>query len=219
MIEFRVANEEEGVMDYLIAWGEKSNRTFYHLYVDGVKKDDTLYIAHLFDKAYCFGDVEKKDCGLGWVAPNTIQITDGLILIHKVVESHYSESVMRIVRKDGKKHSNKCLDERQVLIHSNGNILFEEEDKNTIDKYYDIISDRIFTTHKSHYSTQYYHIGEDKVDKFFEGYETTKSNNCVYGHPMKEIKSYHSHEHSFMGQDTSIVYCLNKKTLELTLDN
>lgn len=210
MIEFRIANEEDGVMDYLVEWGEieRNNRTFYHLYVDGVKKDDTLYVSHLFDKAYCFGYGENKECGFGWVSPQKIQVNNGLVLIHKLVESHYSKSVMDVVNKGGKKHSSRCFNEVQVLVHSNGNILFEETEKHTTNKYYDILSDGLFSTHRSNRPTQYYRVEKDGVIQFFEGYEITKSKNCVYGHPCGEF-----------GQNTSVVYCINKNSLKVTLDD
>lgn len=195
MIEFRVANEED-VMDYLVALGEipQNNYTFYHLYVDGVKKDNTLYITHLYDKTYCFGDVEQKYYSLSWYKPKSIQIANGLILIHKIIVN------------DDRKYGN-FLQERQILVHSNGNILFEEDEKYTINNYYDIVSDVLFSIHKANGTTLYYRIGKDGLIPFFEGYEKMSSKNCVYGHPCVKL-----------GKDTSVIYCINKNSLKVTLD-
>lgn len=215
MIELRFANDENGVMEYLVEWGviPHTNRSFYHLYVDGIKKDDTLYVCHPFDKAYCFGT--HNECSLGRHKPKSVQITDGLVLIHKMVESHYTKEIMDICKKDGQKHSDKCFREVQVLINSRGDILFQSDDKYDINCYYDIISDRLFSTHKSHEVTKYYRIDEHRLVPIFEGYEITKSNNCVYGNPTKQLGNYR--ENNF-GKDTSVVYSINKHSLEIKLD-
>ena len=217
MIELRFVNDEEGVMDYLVEWGEipHNNRSFYHLYVDGVKKDNTLYVWHLFDKAYSFGT--HDECSLGWDKPRSVQITDGLVLIHKMVESHYSKKIMDMCKKDGQKHSDKCFNEVQVLINSKGDILFQSDDKYDVNHYYEIVSDRLFSTRKSHEMTNYYRIEEHRLVHIFDGFEEMQSGNCVYGNPPKQIGSYCDNS-TFVGRDKSVVYCINKHSLEITLD-
>lgn len=211
MIELRFANDENGVMEYLVEWGEisRNNRSFYHLYVDGVKKDDTLYVFHMFDKAYYFDTHDERS--IGWTKPMSVQITDGLVLIHKMVESHYPKKIMDMCKKDGQKHSDKCFDEVQVLINSSGDILFQSDDKYNVNHYYKIVSDRLFSTHKTNEITKYYRIEEHRLVPIFEGYEITQSNNCVYGNPTKQIGNYRSN-------DPSVVYSINKYSLEIKFD-
>lgn len=218
MIELRFANDENGVMEYLIEWGEisRNNRSFYHLYVDGVKKDDTLYVFHMFDKAYCFDTHYAHNLGLA--KPMSVQITDGLVLIHKIVESHYSKNIMDMCKKDGQKHSDKCFNEFQVLINSRGDILFQSDNKYDVNHYYEIVSDRLFSTRKSqHEITNYYRIEEHKLVHIFDGFEEMQSDNCVYGNPQKHNGSYFDNS-TFICRDKSVVYCINKHSLEITLD-
>lgn len=63
--------------------------------------------------------------------------------------------------------------------------------------------------------TKYYHIEEHRLVPIFEGYEITKSNNFVYGNPTKQLGNYR--ENNF-GIDTSVVYSINKHSLEIKLD-
>ena len=217
MIEFRIANHEEGIEEYLTEWGEilQNNRTFYHLYVDGVKKDDTLYVSYsMGDDSEVLDKTVITTMNSYGFTHNVVhtepkQITNGLILIHKLVESHYTKEFMKKCYNDEKDHDDKYFKEVQVLINTNGVILFEEENYD-INTCYHVLSDNLFSIHNSSNITTYYRIDGDSLTPIFEGYQLAESKTCVYGNPISDDR--------YKFADGNLVYKLNKITHKIEID-